>query len=146
MGRNIYRYDYIAVVDSDEVIMPRQHKNWNDMIREIKRKTSLASENISTLVFIHALFLDEEKNEEEDAAVKLAEEDIPELLHIINHLNRSVRYLPRRWTVKSFHSTERTKVVHNHYALSCLGPCKPHHVDISLAQLQHYRSDCPNVV
>ena len=127
--------------------MPRQHNNWNDLIREIKINTNLASENISTLAFRHALFLDEEKKEEEDAVVELVEEDIPELLHIINHLNRSVRYLPFGWNVKSFHSTERTKVVHNHLALACLSPpCRPHHVDTSLAQLQHYRRDCPKIV
>ena len=62
----MFRYDYIAVVDIDEVIMPRQHKNWKELIREIKRKTPEASNNISTFVFRHALFLDKE---EEDVVV-----------------------------------------------------------------------------
>ena len=132
----MFRYEYIAVVDIDEVIMPLQHNNWNDLIREIKNKTPGASDNISTLVFRHALFLYKEKEEVGDVVM---EEDIPEWLHMMNHVYRSVRYLPRGFNVKSFHSTERTKIIQNHYALSCLGPCKRHHVDISLAQLNHYR-------
>ena len=57
---------------------------------------------------------------------------------------RSVRYFPPGHNVKSLHSTERTAVVHNHYGLSCLrGPCRPHHVHTSLAQLNHYRRGCP---
>ena len=132
----VFRYDYIAVVDIDEVIMPLQHNNWNDLFREIKRKTPKASNNISTFVFRHVQILYEEEEE--------TEKDIPEWLHMMSHMNRTVRYLPA--TPKSFHSTERTQVVLNHNALSCLGPCKRHLVNISLAQLHHYRRGCPTAV
>ena len=39
---------------------------------------------------------------------------------------------------------EHSKVLtpHNHYPLSCLGPCSFHSVPPSVAQLQHYREDC----
>ena len=93
--------------------MPLQHNNWNDLFREINRKTSVETwklENISTLVFRHALFLDKEKEEED--AEEFLEEDIPEWFHIMNHVNRSVRYLPLGRNVKSFHSSERTQVVY----------------------------------
>ena len=135
-----FRFDYIAVFDIDEVIMPLQHNNWNDMMREIKRKTPEVSDNISTLAFRHALFQYEEKEEVDDVVMK---EAIPEWLHVMNHVYRSVRYFPPGFNVKSFHSTERTKIIQNHYAISCLGPCKRHHVDPSLAQLNHYRRGCP---
>ena len=32
----MYRYDYIAVEDWDEVIMPVNHTNWNEMMIYIK--------------------------------------------------------------------------------------------------------------
>ena len=32
----MYRYDYIAVEDWDEVIMPVNHTNWNDMMIYLK--------------------------------------------------------------------------------------------------------------
>ena len=135
----MFRYDYIAVVDTDEVIMPLQHNNWKDLIREIKRKTPEASNNISTFVFRHALFLDKEGEEE-------VEKDIPEWLHMMNHVYRSVKYFPPRYNVKSFHSTQRAQLVFNHYALACLGPCKEHNVDPSLGQLNHYRRGCPSSI
>ena len=135
----MFRYDYIAIVDVDEVIMPLQHNNWNDLFREINRKTPEASNNTSSFLFRHALFMDkEEEEEEEDAVVK---EEIPEWFHMMNHVYRSVRYFPPGYNEKSFHSTERTQMVHNHYGLHCLGPCRPHHVDTSLGQLNHYRSE-----
>ena len=127
------------MVDTDEVIMPLKHNNWSDMIREIN-----VSNNGSTLVFRHALFLDEEEElmeevEEEDEM----EENIAERLHMMSHVNRSVRYSPRGFNPKSFHSTNRTQRLLAHSPLSCLGPCKRHHVDISLARLNHYRRGCP---
>ena len=32
--RNMYRYEYIALLDIDEVIVPLQHTNWGDMMKE----------------------------------------------------------------------------------------------------------------
>merc|ERR1712048_1020155 len=108
------------------------------MIREIKQ-----SNNGSTLVFRHALFLDEEEEFKEEVE---EEEDIAERLHMMSHVNRSVRYSPRGFNPKSFHSTNRTQRLLAHSPLSCLGPCKRHHVDISLARLNHYRRGCPRAV
>ena len=134
----VFRNDYIAVVDIDEVILPLQHNNWNDLIREIKRKTPETSDNITSFVFRHVLFLDEKEVEKEVEE----EEDIPEWLHMMRQVYRSARYFPLGHNVKSLHGTERTEVVHNHYGLSCLrGPCRPHHVDTGLAQLNHYRRE-----
>ena len=139
----VFRYDYIAVVDIDEVIMPLQHSNWSDLIKDIKMKTPEAFNNTSTFIFRHALFLDNEEGEEDALGVK---EGIPEWLHMMNHVLRSVRYFPPRYNVKSIHSTERVQVVFNHYALECLGPCQEHNVDPSLGQLNHYRKGCPSSI
>ena len=32
--RNMYRYEYIALLDIDEVIVPLQHTSWGDMMKE----------------------------------------------------------------------------------------------------------------
>ena len=102
----MFRYDYIAMVDIDEVIMPLLHNDWNDLIRDIKNKTPEASNNVSTFVFRHALFLDKEEEEVEDDGV-VGEEAIPSWLHMMNHVYRSVKHFPPRYNIKSFHSTER---------------------------------------
>ena len=96
----MFRYDYIAVVDIDEFIMPLQHKNWNDMIRDIKNKTPEASNNTSTFVFRMVLFLDEN-------AVVGEEAIIPNWLHMMNHVDRSFKHFPPGVNIKAFHSTER---------------------------------------
>ena len=102
----MFRYDYIAVVDIDEVIMPQQHNSWHEMIKEINKKTPVELNNISTFVFRHALFQDEEGEKLE------VEEDIPVWLHMMNHVYRSVKYFPPRYNVKSIHRTERTQAPH----------------------------------
>ena len=66
----MFRYDYIAVLDIDEVIMPLKHNNWNDLMREIKIKTPAASNNTSCFVFRHVLFLEEEEEMEEEEKAK----------------------------------------------------------------------------
>ena len=137
----MFRYDYIAVVDIDEVIMPLKHRNWNDLIREIKRKTSEASDNITSFVFRHVLFPDEMMKEEGEEGE--GEKDIPEWLHMMRRVYRSALYFPPGQNVKSLHRTEVSQAVHNHYGLSCLGLCRPHHVLTDLAQLNHYRRGCP---
>ena len=131
----VFRYEYIGIFDIDEVIMPLQHSNWLDLITEIKRTTRLESDDISTLVFRHALFLDDMLEEQE------VEEDIPEWLHIMTHVYKTVA--PPGANIKSLHSTARSQIVSNHRARTCLGPCKEHDVDPSLGQLNHYRKICP---
>ena len=32
-----YRYEYIAVYDTDEVIVPRHHTNWADLGKDLKK-------------------------------------------------------------------------------------------------------------
>merc|ERR1711910_123119 len=44
--KNMYRYEYIALLDIDEVIVPIKHKNWEDMMEEVI-KTSLKVKNES---------------------------------------------------------------------------------------------------
>ena len=38
--RNMYRYDYIAYLDPDEVIAPLQHENWDDMMKALHKPGS----------------------------------------------------------------------------------------------------------
>ena len=36
----MYRYDYIAYLDPDEVIAPLQHENWDDMMKALHKPGS----------------------------------------------------------------------------------------------------------
>ena len=39
--RNVYRYRYIVVIDFDEIVVPRFHSNYSQMIDHIRRKYEL---------------------------------------------------------------------------------------------------------
>ena len=74
-----FRYDYIAVLDYDDLIVPKHHKNWNDMMKQIEhlhgKKTSYNFENF---YYFDSMM----KTEEYDP-------DIPPYLHMMQHVYRS---------------------------------------------------------
>merc|ERR1719215_2156197 len=119
--RNIYRYEYIALLDIDEVIMP------------------LKNENRASWNFRNVYFMDEMLDAHEHQHFK----DIPEYLHMMQHVYRSANYTKPGQYVKCFHNPEKALILHNHFPLGCLGGiCTSYPVDPSVAHLQHYRSDC----
>ena len=98
-------------------------------------KTNLEdAESISTFVFQHVYFGDWMPEEREDSEGN----EIPSYFHMMRHVHRSIRY--RDFNVKSFHDTEKTLTVYNHYALRCLsGPCKKFIAQPVQGHLQHFR-------
>lgn len=40
---NLYRHDYLAVMDVDELIMPQNVTNWHDLIRQIQVFSMISS-------------------------------------------------------------------------------------------------------
>ena len=51
----LFRYDYFAVQDVDEVITPRKHNNWAEMMADLEKE---ASHIRSSFVFQNVYFLD----------------------------------------------------------------------------------------
>ncbi len=39
--RNLYKFKYLAVVDFDEVIVPRQNKDWHGLLRSLEAMTKV---------------------------------------------------------------------------------------------------------
>ena len=37
--RNMYEYKYIVNIDNDEMILPRDHANWTDMMEDLEKET-----------------------------------------------------------------------------------------------------------
>ena len=48
-------------------------------------------------------------------------EDIPEYLHMLQHVYRSANYSKPGHRIKCFHNPEEVLILHNHYPLACLG-------------------------
>ena len=78
---NTFRYEYIAVIDIDEVIAPIKHKNWTELMNEVsvKSKKTVASWN-----FRNAQYFGEKIDDPSD--------EIPEYLFMMQHVYRSEKY------------------------------------------------------
>ena len=143
--RNMYRYQYIALLDIDEVIMPIEEANWSDLMKKVKslshkiKKEERASYNFRNVYFLDEMLEAHLKSGQTPAALK----DIPSYMHMTRHIYRSANYTKPGQYVKCFHNPEKALILHNHFPLGCLGGiCTSYPVDPSVAHLQHYRSDC----
>ncbi len=137
--RNMYRYEYLALLDIDEVIMPKKAKNWKDMMEQEVIPASFKVKNVTraSYNFRNVYFM--------DSMLKEPFKDIPQYMHMMQHVYRSVKYTNPGAHVKCFHDTEQVLVLHNHFPLGCIdGKCSSYSVDIDVGQLQHYRAKCVN--
>lgn len=136
--KNLYTYEYIALLDIDEVIMPIQGNTWADLMKivlpkalKIKNETR-ASYNVRNVYFLDDLL-------HQHGWFK----DIPKYMHMLQHVYRSKNYTKPNQYVKCFHNPERALILHNHFPLACLGSgCTSYAIETTDAQLQHYRADC----
>ncbi|PSN43298.1 hypothetical protein C0J52_21514 [Blattella germanica] len=136
--KNLYTYEFIALLDIDEIIMPINGMSWHELMDTVllKAKTenngSRASYNVRNVYFLDDLIHDHGWFK-----------DIPRYMHMLQHVYRSKNYTKPNQYVKCFHNPERALTLHNHFPLSCLGgACSTYSIDTSDAQLQHYRVDC----
>jgi hypothetical protein len=142
---NIYSYQYLVLLDIDEVIMPLVHGNWSQLIAKVQeflriKKLSRAAYSVQNVYFFDDFNNDNQIKSSTDNAGD--EIKIPPYLHMLQHVYRSHKYNIPGYYEKSFFDTERVVTMHNHYPFSCFGSCTVHTINTSLAHLQHYRRDC----
>ncbi|XP_003703438.1 uncharacterized protein LOC100878671 [Megachile rotundata] len=136
--KHMYEYEYIALLDVDEVIMPVQDLTWQDLMKRVLSKAfkihneTRASYNVRNVYFLddllhsHGYF-----------------KDIPKYMHMLQHVYRSMNFTKPNQYIKCFHNPERVVTLHNHFPLACLGAgCTSYPIETEDAELQHYRSDC----
>merc|ERR1711884_886628 len=141
---SLYNYKYIAVLDIDEVITPIKHNNWADMMEEvIQISLKVKNQTRASWHFRNVYFMDEMLDAHEHDHFK----EIPEYLHMMQHVYRSANYTKPGQYVKCFHNPQKALILHNHFPLGCLGGvCTSYPVDTGLVHLQHYRQDCVNTL
>lgn len=124
--------------------MPLKHNTWSQMMDEvISMSLKVKNETRASWNFRNVYFMDEMLDAHEHQHFK----DIPEYLHMMQHVYRSANYTKPGQYVKCFHNPEKALILHNHFPLGCLGGvCTSYPVDTSLAHLQHYRQDCVNTL
>lgn len=106
--RNLYSYEYLALLDIDEIIMPIQHQDWYGLMEQVQ-KESLAEKNYTRASYNvrNVYFLDDLGVGEEQIKHTGHELGIPRYLHMLQHVYRSRNYTKPGQYVKCFHNTER---------------------------------------
>lgn len=169
--RNLNSYQYLALLDIDEIIMPLSHHNWYDLMEEVEQMSlseqnyTRASYNVRNVYFFDDLAgplgttstssssssssakpsndnNNNNANEEKPKQQDPLESGIPNYLHMMQHVYRSKNYTEPGQYVKCFHNTERVVSLHNHFPMNCFGQCTTYSIPTKLAHLQHYRKDC----
>jgi hypothetical protein len=137
-------YQYVVLLDIDEVIMPLKHHTWLPMIEEFKTNIKNRSVPYAAFSARNIYFLEDLNTANRTKLFSESSDllDIPPYFHILRHVQRSSHYTKAGLYVKSFFDTDHVIAVHNHFPLSCFQRCRTIEIDITLAHLQHYRKDC----
>ncbi|KAF5292071.1 hypothetical protein FQR65_LT11337 [Abscondita terminalis] len=129
--KHMHEYKYLVVVDIDEVIVPLNGSTWNDLMDHLERTLdkeydSYNARNVyyfTDLLFTHKWF-----------------DDVPEYMHILNHIHRAPTILKAGINIKSFHNTKTVLSLHNHFPVACLrGGCKNFPINPDDALMHHYK-------
>lgn len=135
--KNLYSYNYIALLDIDEVIMPVNDPDWITLMdRIVPTARSLHTNPRASYNVRNVYFLDDLQHAHGWF------QDIPRYMHMLQHVHRARNFTKPLQYVKCFHDPQRVLTLHNHFPLACLGPCSSFPINTSDAQLQHYRADC----
>ena len=97
----MYKYKYIALLDTDEVIIPLAQSNWSEMMSLIKKNLTDA-EQIASFAFRNVFYGDWMEEETKDGAGI----EIPSHFQILRHVTRSATYLN---IGKSFMNTDQAQ-------------------------------------
>ena len=133
--RNMYRYQYVAVVDTDEVLMPLANfSNWHELMQYAE---TITTENdckkFASYCFRCAYFPHYPEK-------PLFSSVIPEYFYMLQHVWRVREHIRPEWNTKCLHNTDRVIATHNHFSIERIwNVCRNYSFDSNTAQLQHYR-------
>ena len=137
----LFRYEYISLQDSDEVIIPTEHDNWAEMMTEALNTSMQGMDGKrASWHFRHVYFLDKMLEKQDRGSFP----DIPPNMHMMQHVYRSSRYNPELYFTKAFHNPKLGLTMYNHLPTKCLpdGKCVNYEVNVKLGKLHHYRKTC----
>lgn len=134
--KNMYRYKFVVMLDIDEIVMPMNDDDlsWLDLKKRTIDVIMRNKKQKNTHYNVRNVYFFDEPQEMHG---------IPNFMHMLNHVHRTVNHTKPGFFIKSFFDSDRILIAHNHYPLKCLnGPCKSFPLSIKDVQLQHYREDC----
>lgn len=134
--KNMNRYKFVVMLDIDEVVMPMNPEDlsWFDLKKRTIDVIMKNKKQKNTHYNVRNVYFFDEPKEESV---------IPDYMHMLNHVHRTVNHTKPGFFIKSFFDTERILIAHNHYPLKCLnGTCRSFPLSTKDVQLQHYRANC----
>lgn len=123
-------YDYVVIIDYDELIMPvmKEDMTWEDIIKRMN-----CSEHRDAYISQNVYYPEIEAD---------PIEEVPKYLYMLQHVQRSQNFSNYGLAVKSILNTERVLSVHNHMPHQCISEkyqCKLHDIPTNISQCSHYR-------
>lgn len=126
--RNLHKYEYILIVDIDEVVVPINGDNWTQMIEDVHTSDQVKSEVASYIMHGAKVYGEQAQTEEPDQLG----------LSVLAKLSRGNI---SRANPKCFHSTRRVVIVDNHMPRMCFDKCENHLVNYNRGYFLHFRGD-----
>lgn len=141
--KHMYEYDFLAPLDIDEIILPEKEddRTWKDLMIRVAEKTKQTrNEPYDAYAFRNVFFLSDNNHEGE------LQSEVPAHMHFLQHIYRAANFSGVGIGAKSFQSTEKVLIMHNHFPLQCVGKDYVDFIYISEgdAKLHHYRRGCEN--
>ncbi|XP_059468970.1 uncharacterized protein LOC132192820 isoform X2 [Neocloeon triangulifer] len=131
-------YNFIVLVDVDEVILPLSTDTWYDLIYK-KTIPKVANVKPPPAAFkARNLIFADDKAELQDWYP-----DIPRYMYLLQNVQRNVNYtFPSGAGIKAFHNPQIVFALHNHLPRQCIGYsdgwCPVHDFDLQDVHMQHY--------
>ena len=133
--KNMYNHKYIALLDTDEVIMGINTTSWKALLENALHQETLQTKNKhhhTSFCARNVYFIDENQHHQ----------SIPEYMYMLQRTKRTEKFTKPGAYVKCFHDTNSTLILHNHFPLKCLNQCYSHSFETDFAYMHHYRSSC----
>lgn len=128
------KYNYIALLDVDELIIPRDPDvtSWTELLAKVREAEGAATRRYASFAFNNAYFF----------------RDKSAPMDVLRQTQRSANISGPGRAMKSFFTAEGSLAVFNHYTLIALRPelrkCAIIGSDIGL--VHHYRNECPRLM
>jgi hypothetical protein len=141
---NLYSYDFMLPMDTDEFIIPLrpEDKNWADLLNRTAWKALNAKKFADSYQVENHYFLLKTplKNFTYIAG-------IPKNLYFLSNIFRAANFTPHNGNAKTFLRMDRVLTIHNHFPFSCVDNsnknwCETFKVAREDGQLSHYRHEC----
>ncbi|XP_064477181.1 uncharacterized protein LOC135391037 [Ornithodoros turicata] len=136
--RHVSTHNFVLLVDTDEVVVPRRRDSWQQLIDGVVRERPNVLSKYASLAVPNVYFFSQFGSEHLDRT------DTTQL-RLMTHVTRSANFTRPGFAVKSFFTWNGSLAVFNHYSLVPLYSRLQHTALLSsdIVRLHHYKDACP---